>query len=133
MAQPIILSRSFRDAAFSFGKHPKTNDLLIKRDEQAIKSAVKHLILTVPGERPFQPDLGTGIRKLLFESLDFGTAARISQEIYRTINTYEKRVVLKKVSVNPDEDNNRFDVRIEFEIIGRPVMETVEFYLESTR
>ena len=74
MAQPIILSRSFKDLAFSFGKHPKTSDVLIKKNEQAI-NAVKHLILTTPGERPFQPNLGTGIRKLLFENLDFGTAA----------------------------------------------------------
>lgn len=133
MAQPILLSRTFKDISFSFGKHPKTSDVLIKKNEQAIKAAVKHLILTNPGERPFQPDLGTGIRRLLFENLDFGTAARISEEISRTIKTFEKRVILQRVRVNPDPDNNRFDVNIEFEIIGEPIPQEIEFYLESTR
>ena len=133
MAQPIILSRSFKDLAFSFGKHPKTSDVLIKTNEQAIKAAVKHLILTYPGERPFQPELGTGIRRMLFENLDYCTAARISQEISRTIKKYEKRVILNRVRVDPDPDNNRFDVSIEFEIIGQPNPQEIEFYLESTR
>ncbi len=133
MAQPILLSRAFKDVSFSFGKHPKTSDVLIKKNEQAIKAAVKHLILTSPGERPFQPDLGTGIRRLLFDNLDFGTASRISQEISRTIKTFEKRVILNRVRVNPDPDNNRFDVTIEFEIIGEPIPQEIEFYLESTR
>ena len=133
MAQENLLSRSFKDVSFSFDKHPKTSDILVKTNEQAIKAAVKHLIFTNPGERPFQPTLGTGIRKLLFENVDYGTAARLSEEISRVITNYERRVKLIEVIVTAVPDDNLFEVFIEFEIIGIPYSSIIEFYLESTR
>ena len=133
MAKTDLLSRSFKDISFSFDKHPKTSDFLVKRNEAAIKSAVKHLILTNLGERPFQPEVGTSIPKLLFENIDFGTASRIASEITRAITTYEERVQLSWVDVVPRPDDNSFEVSIEFEIVGIPHTQTIEFYLESTR
>ena len=133
MAKTELLSRSFKDISFSFDKHPKTNDFLVKRNEAASKSALRHLIMTNVGERPFQPDLGTSIPRLLFDNVDFGTAAQIADEITRVIRKYEERVVLSLVDVNPIPENNAFDVSIEFEIVGIPHTQTIEFYLESTR
>ncbi len=133
MAKVDLLSRSFKDISFSFDSHPKTKDILVKRNEAAIKSALKHLILTNIGERPFQPELGTNLSRLLFEPCDFGTASQISDEITRVIRKYEERVVLSLVDVNPIPENNAFDVSIEFEIVGIPHTQIIEFYLESTR
>ena len=133
MAKVVILSRSFKDISFSFDSHPKTKDILVKRNEAAIKSALKHLILTNIGERPFQPELGTNLSRLLFEPCDFGTASQISDEITRVIRKYEERVVLSLVDVNPIPENNAFDVSIEFEIVGISHTQIIEFYLESTR
>ena len=131
MAQ--LRSRSFKDISFTFDKHPKTKDLLIKKNEQAIVSAVKHLILTVKGERPFQPDIGTEINRLLFENIDFGTAVALSDEIESTIVRYEPRVQLDSVNVTPDFENNGFSAEVNFYIIGIPYLQTVELFLESTR
>ena len=105
----------------------------MKKNEAAIKSALKHLILTNIGERPFQPELGTNLSRLLFENCDYGTASQISDEITRVIRRYEERVILSLVDVNPSPENNAFDVSIEFEIVGIPHTQTIEFYLESTR
>ena len=126
-------SRSFKDIAFSFDRHPKTKDILIKKNEQAIVSAVKHLILTNKGERPFQPNLGTDINRLLFENIDVGIAAKLSEEIESLIKGYEPRVELDSVTVTPDYDNNGFSAEINFDIIGIPYLPTVDMFLESTR
>lgn len=126
-------SRSFKDISFSFDRHPKTKDVLIKRNEQAIISAVKHLILTNKGERPFQPTLGTNINRLLFENIDVGIAAALSQEIENTIKRYEPRVELDSVEVVPDHENNGFSAEVNFYIIGIPYLQTVDMFLESTR
>jgi len=126
-------SRSFKDISFSFDRHPKTKDVLIKRNEQAIISAVKHLILTNKGERPFQPSLGTNINRLLFENIDVGIAAMLSQEIENTIKRYEPRVELASVEVVPDYENNGFSAELNFYIIGIPYLQTVDMFLESTR
>ena len=133
MAKTELLSRSFKDISFSFDKHPKTNDFLVKRNEAAIKSALRHLIMTNVGERPFQPDLGTSIPRLLFDNVDFGTAAQIADEITRVIEKYEQRVILTEGDVTPVPDDNTFEVTIHFEIIGIPYTQEIEFYLESTR
>jgi len=126
-------SRSFKDISFSFDRHPKTKDVLIKRNEQAIASALKHLILTNEGERPFQPNLGTNINRLLFENIDVGIAAALSQEIESLIKTYEPRVELESVEVTPDFENNGFSAQLNFFIIGIPYLQTVDMFLESTR
>ncbi len=89
--------------------------------------------MTNVGERPFQPDLGTSIPRLLFDNVDFGTAAQIADEITRVIEKYEQRVILTEVDVTPVPDDNTFEVTIHFEIIGIPYTQEIEFYLESTR
>lgn len=126
-------SRSFKDISFSFDRHPKTKDVLIKRNEQAIISAVKHLILTNKGERPFQPTLGTNINRLLFENIDVGIAAALSQEIENTIRRFEPRVELDSVKVVPDYEYNGFSAEVNFYIVGIPYLQTVDMFLESTR
>ena len=133
MAKVDLLSRSFKDISFSFDSHPKTKDILVKRNEAAIKSALKHLILTNVGESPFQPELGTSLSRLLFDNCDYGTASQISDEITRVIEKYEQRVILTEVDVTPVPDDNTFEVTIHFEIIGIPYTQEIEFYLESTR
>lgn len=131
MAQ--VFSRQFKDIAFTFDKHPKTKDVLIKKNEQAIISSIRHLIITNRGERPFQPDLGTTITRLMFENIDYGTAALLQNQIESTIKDYEPRVELDSVEVEPDLENNGFSATINFFIIGIPYLQTLDFFLESTR
>ena len=55
--------------------------------------------MTRKGERPFQPDLGSGLQDILFEPLDYGSAALIKQEIKKCLNKYEPRINYKKFIV----------------------------------
>ena len=72
---------SFKDLKITFKPHPITNDLQLSKDEAAVKQAVINLIMTVPGERPFQSAIGSELNRLLFEQFDYGVAAQIETEI----------------------------------------------------
>ena len=126
-------SKSFKDLSITFDKNPVTDDLLVTKNDAAIKRAVTNLILTKPGERFFNPNIGCKVSGLLFEPLDFITAGIIRDETRYTINAFEPRVVLKEVEVELDYDNNGFDVIIEYTIIGQPEnVQNLEFFLERT-
>ena len=82
-------SKSFKDFAVNFAKNPFTDDLSVVNNDNSIKQAVKNLILTSPGEKPFQPLVGSSVNRLLFEPLDAFTADAVAEEIRTTINQYE--------------------------------------------
>ena len=127
------VSRSFKDISLSFEPHPVTKDLPILKNANAIRRSVRNLVQTIPGERFFNPDLGSQVRSSLFDFVDFATADVIEDEIIETIERYEPRVLLTKVQVVPDYDGNAFDVQIVYNIIGIDVpSQQLEFVLQST-
>lgn len=126
--------QTFKDLSVTFKKHPVTDDLVTVKDKAAISQSIVNLLLTNKGERLFQPDLGSGIYRTLFEPLDFGTAGLIRSEIADTIGRYEPRIIVDNVVVVPDFENNGYSVELKYIIRGRedtPV--GIEFFLERTR
>jgi phage baseplate assembly protein W len=91
------------------------------------------LILTNHYERPFNPNIGSNVRKLLFENVDIITATALEREISQTIENYEPRVRLSKVYVNADFDNNGFKVRMDFFVVNKTDPITINFFLERIR
>ena len=126
----IESARSFKDLDLSFKIHPIKKDINTHKNEYAVINSVKNLILTNHYERPFQPEIGSNIQKLLFENMDNITAAAINREIHQTILNFEPRVNLTSVNVLPDFDNNAFRVGMEFYIINRTEPITIEFFLQ---
>ncbi len=123
-------SKSFKDFSVNFAKNPFTDDLSVVNNDNSIKQAVKNLILTAPGEKPFQPLVGSSVNSLLFEPLDAFTIDTIQDEISLTINQYEPRVRLTNVDVTPIFEGNKLNVSIEYQIVGLPIVETIEFVLQ---
>ena len=123
-------SKSFKDFAVNFARNPFTDDLSIVNNDNSIKQAVKNIILTSPGEKPFQPLVGSSVNRLLFEPLDAFTADAVAEEIRTTINQYEPRVKLTKVNVTPIFEGNKLNVSLEYKIVGLPIVETIEFVLQ---
>ena len=123
-------SKSFKDFSVNFAKNPFTDDLSIVNNDNSIKQAVKNIILTSPGEKPFQPLVGSSVNRLLFEPLDAFTADAVAEEIRTTINQYEPRVKLTKVNVTPIIEGNKLNVSLEYKIVGLPIVETIEFVLQ---
>ena len=126
--------QTFKDLSVTFKKHPVTNDLIQVTDKAAIVQAMTSLILTNKGERLFQPEIGCDVSGMLFEPLDYGSAAMIKQEIATCINKFEPRVRVQKIYCEVDFDNNGYNVEMQYKIVGRddrPV--AVDFFLERTR
>lgn len=125
----------FKDLKVNFKPHPITGDLQVVKEVAAVKQSIVNLLLTIPGERPFQPLIGSKLSTLLFEPLDFGIAALIKNEINDTIRKYEPRVRVVSLDVEPNFDENAFDVNLEFEIRGREDAAPLEinFLLQRTQ
>ena len=125
---------TFKDLSVTFKKHPVTDDLITVKNKTAIAQSIKALLLTNPGERPFQPNLGSGLRDVLFEPLDYGTAALIKKSIREVISTYEPRIRVQNIRTRLDSANNGYDVSLQYSIVGREDKAVgVEFFLERTR
>jgi phage baseplate assembly protein W len=124
------ISREFKDISFEFSKNLITDDVVVLKNEEAIKQAVKNLVLTKLGERLFNPYIGTNTTSYLFElSTTFAEGALIS-EIEKVLKTYEKRISLKNITVNSEDDSNEYNVSIEYFIVGLPqIPQTVTFLL----
>ena len=128
------VSKSFKDISASFQINPLNRDLIGLKNGNAIARSIRNLIMTVPGERPFNPVLGSQVTNLLFENLDKLTASSIKSEIINTISNFEPRVRLNEVIVKAQPDNNQFDVQIQYYIIGIDVpLQQLSFALEPTR
>lgn len=123
-------SRSFRDVALSFSRNPLTADINILKDENAIKAAVKNIILTKPGEKLFEPNFGSRISDLLFEQFDFIVRDQMETEIRNSISLYEPRVEVEEVNVNWLEESYEIEVTIQYIIIGEPLVREISFLLE---
>lgn len=123
-------SRAFKDISFNFSINPITKDIVTLKNEEAIKQAVKNLVLTQVGERFFQPNLGTSTTSYLFElSTGFSENALI-EEIETVLKENEPRILLSNISVDANPDLNRFECFVEYFIVGIPeAVQIVDFIL----
>jgi len=128
------VSKPFKDISATFQTNPLNSDLIALNNSNAISRSIRNLILTVPGDKPFQPDLGSEVYDSLFDQLDQITATSIQSQIENTIIRYEPRVSLTSVDVKSNIPNNAFDVLITYEVIGVELpTQQINFALELTR
>ena len=124
-----------KDLKINFMPHPVTGDLQVTKEDAAVKQSVVNLLMTIPGERPFQSRLGSRISELLFEPLDYGIAAQIQNEIKTTLRKYEPRIGVVELVVEPEFEQNSFTVHMEYEIVGRQddTPQEINFLLQRTQ
>ena len=128
------VSNGFKDISMSFQVNPLSNDLIALKNENAIARSVRNIILTIPGEKFFDPNFGTKISDSLFELLDDISASAIKDQIQYSLETYEQRINLRNVRVEPDFENNGYDVEIIYDIIGGNIeSQQIKFILQPTR
>ena len=126
-------TRSWADLDLDFIAHPVTKDVVLKRNVEAIKRSVRTLVLTNPHERPFHPEIGSGIRGILFDLVSPTTAVVIQSAIREVLTNYEPRAILQDISVLGDVDKNGYYVTIKFQPISTPAPVVVELFLERLR
>ena len=129
------ISRSFKDISLDFeNPHPVTHDLRVLKNEDAIRRSIRNIVQTIPTEKFFDSLFGSDVRSSLFNFIDFGTASNIRSQIEIAIDNFEPRVENVDVIVDPNPDENTFEVTVIFDIVGQefPTQEFA-FILESTR
>jgi len=128
------VSRDFKDVSMSFQANPINYDLIALKNETSISRSIRNLVLTYPGEKFFNQGLGSKVSRSLFENMDDISVSIVRDEIQRTIQNFEPRVDLIDVVVDPDFDNNSFNVTVEYYIIGIDALpQQLSFTLQSTR
>ena len=128
------ISKEFKDLSMSFEVNPINDDLIGVKNDTAISRSIRNLVLTTPGERFFNEDLGSKVSEILFDVVDEISASVIRDEIESTIIRFEPRVKLEDVKIEPDYDNNEFNVTIKYNIIGIEVSpQKLNFALQPTR
>ena len=129
----LKVSRNFKDLANSFLRNPITKDLTVLKDQQAVKQAMKNLVLTSPGEKLFQPDVGSKVFQLLFEPLDPFTVDTLRDEITDTLRNYEPRIEVISVEISAEDDYHQLRVDVEYRIVGQPLVQTIDFILQRSQ
>jgi|TARA_E500000318_G_C3444201_1_gene166253 phage baseplate assembly protein W len=126
-------SRTFKDLDLDFGLNSVTKDVNKLTDAEAIKRSVRNLINTNNYERPFRPEIGSGIRGLLFEPMTELTSHFMQLKIAEVLNEYEPRISLSDIVINNQEDKNAYGVSIHFIIKGSQEPVIVDTFLERLR
>ena len=127
------LSRIYKDLDMDFAKNPTTKDVATVEDVVAVKRAVRNLVQTNFYERPFHPELGCGIRELLFENYDPITGVFLKGKIGEVLTNYEPRIDVQQISIDDDPDRNRLVCDIQFYVKGTQDPVSVTTYLQRLR
>ena len=128
------ISKGFKDISAIFEVNPLNDDLIVLKNANAIARSIRNLIFTNRGDKPFNPFLGSRVNQMLFDPMDQISSVSLRSEIERTINSFEPRVNLDKVTVTPNYDENQYDIVIKYQIIGIDIdAQQLSFALELTR
>lgn len=123
----------YSDFFTNFNKHPDTGNLVRLTDADAVKRSLRNLLMTNRGERVYRPDLGSDIRRVLFEPMTPQMSSQLKMYITDAVEKYEPRAKLVDVVVLPVEAQNTYYVTINFEIINSNDVQTLNISLVRIR
>ena len=112
--------RQYKDLDLFFSRKNGTNDIEKITDIEAVKRSIRNLVLTNFYEKPFHPEIGSGVRDMLFENMSTMTAIILARKIEDVIENFEPRVRLISVRADPNLDRNEYEVTIEFFVVNTP-------------
>ena len=112
--------RQYTDLDLFFGKKSSNSDVQEITDVKAVKRSIRNLVLLNHYEKPFHPEIASGVRDMLFELMTPVTATILARKIEDVINNYEPRARLVSVTALPNLDRNSYEVSIEFYVVNQP-------------
>ena len=113
-------TRRYIDLDLFFQKKIPSNDVNTITDVQAVKRSLRNLVLLNPYEKPFHPEISSGVRGMLFELMTPFVAAQLTKKVEDVINNFEPRARLVSVRSIPDFDRNAYEISIEFYVVNTP-------------
>ena len=126
------IKNEYSDIDIMFTAHPISGDITTKKDSDAVKRAVRNIILTNDYERPFKPNFGANLRAQLFELQGIGSKKRIASDISDALSALEPRIRNVRVTFG-EEKSNSIDVRISYTIINGLGQSAVDFTVNRVR
>lgn len=123
----------YRDFDLSFSQNPLTNDIAKKTDANAITQSIRSLLNTAYYERPFRPRVGTNLRKILFEPVDYITMSDLKSSIQEVILNYEPRINVLDVLVTDLSEQNAYAIKIVYRIANIAEAKSVDITLKRLR
>lgn len=123
----------FSDFDFDFSPHPKTGDIVVLKNNNAVQNSIKNLLQTKFGEILFNPDLGSGVKFSMFDPIDNITIYTLEKEITTTINNFEPRASIQNIEIVEDKDKNGIFIYIYYSIINFHQIFTVQVFLQRIR
>jgi len=129
----VSRGKQYADLDLSLIPHPNKKDIIPMTDIDAVRNSIKNLVLTSRYERPFQPELGSGVSGLLFENSSPDTIFLLKEYVREVVSNYEPRVSDLRVLVEDDSDNNAYHITIAFNVISVDTEADVQLYLERIR
>jgi len=126
------IKNEYSDIDIMFTAHPISGDITTKKDSDAVKRAVRNIILTNDYERPFKPNFGANLRAQLFELQGIGSKKRIASDISDALSALEPRIRNVRVTFG-EEKANSVDVRISYTIINGLGQSAVDFTVNRVR
>ena len=126
--------RQWRDLDLFFGKKQASKDINKVVDVQAVKRSIRNLVLLNHYEKPFHPEIGSGVRDMLFELMTPITAFILAKKIEDVIENFEPRAKLVGVRALPNLDRNEYEVTVEFYVVNTPTeLVDLTIFLEVLR
>ena len=126
--------RQYADLDLFFGKKSSDRDINEVTDVQAVKRSIRNLVLMNTYEKPFHPEIASGVRDMLFELMTPVTAAILARQIENVIENFEPRARLVGVRTFPNYDRNSYAVTIEFYVVNTPTeLVDLTIFLERLR
>lgn len=123
----------YSDFLANFNAHPNTGALLKRTDADAVKRAMRNLLLTDAGDRFFQPNLGSNVNRYLFENATEVTKNNLRESIINTLKNYEPRANVIDVVVALSDDEYSYIIDIYFNIINNPTVVVFNVQLDRVR
>ena len=112
--------RQYGDLDLFFGKKSSNSDIQDITDVKAVKRSIRNLVLLNHYEKPFHPEIASGVRDMLFELMTPVTATILARKIEDVIQNFEPRARLVSVTALPNLDRNEYEVSIEFYVVNQP-------------
>ena len=125
-----IANRTYRDIAFSFFAHPMSGDMGKKTGASAVKQAIVAILKTNHHERLFNPEFGSDIRGSLFEQMNPITEQRMRKKVEAAIARHEPRAEVLGVSVKAQEEQNRYEVSVLFNVSSEAETQKLTTYFD---
>lgn len=123
----------YSDLTTNFVIHPVKGDLVLSTDEVAVKKSIMNLMFTDPYERFFSPNVGAGLKSLLFENISKDIEFILREKIRETIINYEPRANLINVTVTAVPEDNMYTASIVFSVLNSINPVTLEVILRRVR